>query len=82
MFQTFTISLFGNRHITNGLAAEAHLEQVLSGIISEHACMAGFDRNGCLIRPFEKKEAPEYNLFRNTLSDVLKRAFPRKAAAH
>ena len=54
----------------------------VDGIISEHACTAGFDRNGCLIRPFEKKEAPEYNLFRNTLSDVLKRAFPRKAAAH
>ena len=54
----------------------------VDGIISEHACTAGFDRNGCLIRPFEKKEAPEYNLFRNTLSDILKRAFPRKAAAH
>jgi len=52
----------------------------VDGIISEHACMAGFDRNGCLIKPFEKKEAPEYNLFRNTLSDVLKRAFPRKTA--
>ena len=37
MFETYTIALFGNRHITNGLAAEAHLEQVLSGIISEHA---------------------------------------------
>ena len=37
MFQTFTIALFGNRRITNELAAEARLDQVLSGIISEHA---------------------------------------------
>ena len=36
MFNTFTVALFGNRRITNGLAAEAHLEQVLSDILSAH----------------------------------------------
>ena len=37
MFETYTIALFGNRRITNGLAAEAKLEQTLSEIISAHA---------------------------------------------
>ncbi len=37
MFETYTVALFGNRHMTNGLAAEARLEQTLSEIIPAHA---------------------------------------------
>lgn len=54
---------------------------MVDGIISNSACTAGFDKNGCLVKPFEKKESPKYNLFNHTLADILKLAFPRKATA-
>lgn len=54
----------------------------VDGIISEHTCTAGFDRNGCLVRAFERITEPEYNLLKHTLTDILKLAFPRKAPGY
>ncbi len=36
LFHNYTISLFGNRRITNGRLAEARLDEVLSDIIATH----------------------------------------------
>ena len=55
--------------------------RMVDGILSAGSCFAGFDKNGYLIKLYEKNKAPEYNLFRHTLADILKRAFPRRETA-
>lgn len=37
MFETYTIALFGNRELTNGLTIERYLENKLSELAASHA---------------------------------------------
>lgn len=49
----------------------------IDSIISEDSCAAGFDKNGYLFNVHGRMLQEEYNVFRQPLSDILKRAFPK-----
>jgi len=51
----------------------------IDSIISESACTAGFDENGFLYTAGGCIRDDRFNLFKNELKDILKRAFPQKA---
>lgn len=50
----------------------------IDSVISESACMAGFDENGFLHTKEGCIRDERFNLFQNELKDILKRAFSRK----
>lgn len=49
----------------------------IDSIISNDICVAGFDGNAQLYLEYEKNETKEYNLYQNSLKDILKKAFPK-----
>ena len=49
-------------------------------IISENPCLAGFDAKGDLQTISSKKYGNDYNLFCNSLAEILKKVFPKKRA--
>lgn len=54
---------------------------LVDGVISNDACLAGFDAEGQLFTPEERKTGSCYNLLQNDLSRILKLAFPKTAPA-
>ena len=53
----------------------------VDSIISDDACAAGFDRNGSLCTMEERPSQRAYNLFNQTLAEILKAAFPKAGRA-
>lgn len=51
----------------------------IDSVISERACVTGFDRNGCLYTAEGCQTGDDFNLFKSDLKDILKRAFPKTA---
>lgn len=52
---------------------------MVDGIISQDACLAWFDREGQLVTPEGPKAGVCFRIFENSLQDILKQAFPKKA---
>ena len=50
-------------------------------VISESACIAGFDENGFLYTADGCRKDDRFNLFKNELKDILRQAFPKKCHA-
>lgn len=55
--------------------------QLIDSIISTDTCTAGFDLNGQLYSVLGKTIEEEYNLYQNSLKEILKKAFPKKENA-
>lgn len=53
----------------------------VDSVISDRACAAAFDTNGDFYSLGKHHTSDEYNLFKNDLKSILKRAFPKKAMA-
>lgn len=49
----------------------------IDSIISNDSCSAGFDSSGNLWNMFHTNTKPEYNIFQNKLSDILRLSFPK-----
>ena len=52
----------------------------IDSIISDNCCQAAFNKVGALVSYQKKKIYTEYNLFEQKLCDILRSAFPKKAA--
>lgn len=50
----------------------------IDSVISEDACLAGFDREGSLFTFHDSPRRQDYNIFKHSLQDIFRLAFPKK----